>query len=73
MKNIFIFVLLGALFWFGSAIVRLENIRYANDLSMCQRFEADRPSTALERYNCLDSVETRTSFFWHLLYGLRVF
>ena len=70
MKNISIFLLLLLLLWFGAAIVRLENVRYANETNACPSFDPSQPTSLVERHACLDQVETRTSPFWHLLYGL---
>lgn len=72
MKNLLIFLLLLLLIWFGSAVVRLENIGYANDLNMCPSFDPSQPNSVAERRACLDEIQTRTSFVWHLLYGLRI-
>lgn len=72
MKNLAIVGLLGLLVWFGAAVVRLENIRYANDLDMCAVFDPTQVASVTERWECLDEVQTRTNFAWHLLYGLKV-
>jgi hypothetical protein len=72
MKNLTIFVLFVLVIWFASTIVRLENINYANDLNMCRAFIPDQPSSIAERQKCLSEVQTRASFIWHLLYGLKI-
>ncbi|AML50587.1 hypothetical protein RC74_04235 [Falsihalocynthiibacter arcticus] len=72
MKNLIIFLLSVLLIWFGSTIVRLENINYANILNMCPAFVPSQPSTFTETQECFDEVQTRTSFIWHLLYGLKL-
>jgi len=72
MKNLVILVLVALLFWFGHEVVRLENIRYASDLGICPEFQPERPSSIEERLDCLSTVQTRTSFMWHILYGIRV-
>lgn len=54
------------LFWFGSAIIRLENFHYATQVGLCSDVDV------LQRPWCLESKETRTSNFLHLLYGLKV-
>lgn len=72
MKNLVILVLVALLFWFGHEVVRLENVRYASELGMCQEFQPERSNSFEERLGCLLKVQTRTSFVWHLLYGIRV-
>lgn len=67
MRNLAILVLLGLLFWFGKAIVRLENYHYASQIGMCGNIDLAR---LVERDKCLNSIETRTSAFWHLYYAL---
>ena len=54
-----------ALVWFGATIVRLENIRYANEIGMC---DEQQPSVSYNR--CIDEVETRVHPIFHLYYGL---
>lgn len=68
-KNLTIMLLAGTLVWFGSAIVRLERYHYASMLGMCGPVE---PLTLGERELCLQKAETRTSPFYHLLYGLKI-
>jgi hypothetical protein len=71
-KNILIVVLLIVVVWFGSAIVRLENERYALSLDMCGTLKPEDVSKLSERQDCLRSVETRTGAMYHLLYGLKL-
>ena len=66
MKNLLIVSLVSCIAWFGSAIIRLENERYALSIGMCQT------DTGVADPVCLADVETRTSFLWHLAYGLRL-
>ncbi len=70
-ERIIIFFLLLLLIWFGTAIVRLENYHYAVQVGFCREF-----TRTIERYtemdNCLNKTHTRTSFLWHLLYGLKI-
>jgi hypothetical protein len=68
-KNTTIAVLIAALLWFGSAIIRLENQRYALELEMCGVWSPER---SVERSQCLDNVRTRTSPIYNLLYGLKI-
>lgn len=50
--------------WLGSALVRVENERYALMIGMC-RTEIGHADIA-----CLQKVETRTNPIWHLFYAL---
>lgn len=70
-ERIIIAVLLILLIWFGAAIVRLENYHYASQTGFCRELNVDEKLS--ERENCLNSVQTRTSFVLHLFYGLRIF
>ena len=69
MKNLIIFLLLAVTLWFGAAIVRLENARYAASLGMCDRYSG---LSLPERAKCMDNTNTRTSWVYNLLYGLGV-
>lgn len=62
-------VLLAINIWFGAAIVRLENQRYALSLDLCS---GSTPEKLLQQHECLAKVRTRASPIWHLLYGLRL-
>lgn len=68
-KNVTIALLAGMLVWFGAAIVRLEQYHYASMLGMCGPSD---PLSLGEREDCLQKAETRTSPFYHLLYGLNL-
>jgi hypothetical protein len=68
-KNIVIAGLCVVLIWFGAAIVRLENYRYASNLGMCGNYD---PLTAVKRERCLEHARTRTNPIYNLLYGLKV-
>lgn len=61
---IVIAVLAMMLLWFGSALVRVENERYAMVVGMC-KWDALRPIKP-----CLEGVQSRTSWSWHLFYAL---
>lgn len=52
--------------WLATALVRVENQRYALSLGMCQ----DTVSGVGSDYKCLAAVETRTAWYWHLFYAL---
>lgn len=68
MKSTVIVVLLALLVWFGASVVRLENARYATSLGMCDQYQG---SKLYQRQRCLDGTQTRTSWVYNLLYGLR--
>lgn len=59
--------LLVAVVVLGRAVVRLENYHYANQIGMCDKHEE-----YLAREACLNNTETRTHWFWHILYGTGV-
>ncbi|MGK7871501.1 hypothetical protein [Falsiroseomonas sp. E2-1-a20] len=61
-----IFVLSGLLIFVAARLVRVENQRYALLTGMC-RSSLD---VRLPDLRCLRTVETRTSWGWHLYYGL---
>jgi len=72
LKNGIIVGLLILVFWFGSAIVRLENQRYALELEVCGRFDPANPETRIKRDACLGRIQTRTGALYHLIYGLNL-
>lgn len=51
--------------WLSVALVRVENERYAMQVGMC-KVDPVKPIRP-----CLDQVETRTSWVWHLFYALK--
>ena len=53
--------------WLAVSLVRVENQRYALQVGMCRD-----QATGLTNFTCLNTVETRTSWAWHLLYGMGV-
>ena len=53
--------------WETLALARVENERYALTLGMCW----DR-TIGVADPKCLQEVETRTSWVWHVVYGLGV-
>lgn len=71
-EKIIIAILAGLLIWFGANIVRLENYHYAVQVGMCNEYSGDILQRFNERENCINNTKTRTSLFWHLLYGLKV-
>ena len=70
-KNIVIVGLLGLCIWFGHRIVVLENYHYASQLNMCSEYA--NPVDLVRREKCFNDTETRTSWLWHLAYGLEIF
>ena len=58
--------------WLGSAVVKLENYRHANFVGMCSKYNIADPIQRIQREDCLDKAQSRTHWFWHLLYGLKV-
>ena len=53
-----------------STIVRLENYRCANFVGLCTEFDITKPQRLIERERCLEATQTRTHWFWHVLYGV---
>jgi hypothetical protein len=52
--------------WLSAALVRTENQRYALTVGMCWDRKLGLPDLA-----CLEKVETRTGWYWHLFYALK--
>ncbi len=61
-----------AAFALGSAVARLENYRYANFLGSCSEYAITDPVQRIKRESCLENTQTRTSWLWHILYGLKL-
>jgi hypothetical protein len=55
-----------------SAVIRLENYRYANFVGMCTDFDIKNPAERIRREDCLHKSQTRSSWMWHILYGLEL-
>ena len=53
-------VLVIALVMTNSAVVRLENYRYANAVGFCDEYDVANPMQRIKRGNCLENTETRT-------------
>ncbi|MDQ7250651.1 hypothetical protein [Dongia sedimenti] len=66
-----IIVLSAALVWVTSALVRVENERYALVIGMC-RAEASGEYPDLAASECLSKVQTRTTWYWHLASALEL-
>jgi hypothetical protein len=56
----------------GAAVVRLENYRYASSIGICAELTNSDPVQRLKHETCLDQSQTRTHWFWHVLYGVKV-
>jgi hypothetical protein len=65
-KNIIIVALLIVVMFLSTAVVRVENQRYALQNDMCRK----GPENIAVDFQCLENVETRTSWLWHLWYAL---
>lgn len=55
------------LIWLASALVRVENERYALFLGMCR---SESVVGMQVDFACLADVETRTSWLWHIYWAL---
>lgn len=66
LKTVLIVVLAGLLVFVTARLVRVENQRYALLVVMCRL--ADAPQVPDLR--CLKTVETRTSWAWHVYHAL---
>jgi hypothetical protein len=69
MKNVVIVLLMAALVFLADRIVREENQRYALFLDACHR-PAPPTTELLTFFDCLEKVQTRTSWFGHLYYAV---
>lgn len=54
----------------ASAVVRLENYHYANAVGLCSQFDITSPQQRIEREKCLETSQTRTGWYWHVIYGV---
>lgn len=59
-------LLAALLLWACAALVKVENQRYALQVGMC----ATSIAPALPDPQCLETVQTRTGWWWHLFYAL---
>ena len=62
--KITLFISTALILWLSVALVRVENERYALVTGMC-----DSPTGMPDR-KCLQTVETRTGWWWHLFHAL---
>jgi hypothetical protein len=65
-------LLVVALAFMTTAVVRLENYRYANFVGLCAEHDGKGPAARIKREECLNEKETRTSWLWHVLFGLKI-
>ena len=52
--------------WLTSALARVESQRYALQMGMCWSDVLKLPDLA-----CIERVETRTAWYWHVFHALR--
>jgi hypothetical protein len=55
-----------AIVWLCAALVRVENERYALQVGLCRD-----AATGMSDSKCLSAIESRTGWWWHLLYALK--
>lgn len=67
MKNAAILILMVSVVFLSARLVTIENQRYAAVLGMCP----NKLAPHMQDPACLASVETRTSWAWHLFYAVR--
>jgi hypothetical protein len=67
---VFLVMLVAMVVVLTSAVVRLENYRYANFLGACTEFDITKSQQRIEREKCLEATQTRTHWLWHVLYGV---
>jgi hypothetical protein len=65
MKNAIIAVLILLIALFADRVVRIENQREALAV-MCKL----DPANPVLHWKCLETAQTRTTWFWHLYYAL---
>ncbi|RYH70851.1 MAG: hypothetical protein EON54_01270 [Alcaligenaceae bacterium] len=58
--------LFALMLWLGSALVRVENERYALAVGLCKH-----DATTLIMFDCLKTARSRTSWWWHAFYALK--
>jgi hypothetical protein len=66
-STVLVVSLIALLVWFGSALVRVENQRYALQVGLC----TFSPTDPVVLSDCLNRAETRTGWWWHIFYALR--
>jgi hypothetical protein len=67
--KVLVVVLLVLVGYLADRVVRLENQRYALMVGMCQR-EIVPGARRVPDFNCLNDVQTRTWWGWHLFYAV---
>ena len=66
MKAAMIIFLSLIIMFLADRVVRLENQRYALATGVCKI----DPANPAQGWKCLDRVQTRTTWFWHLYYAI---
>ena len=69
MQKAAIAILMLLLLWMGSALVRVENERYALFTRVCHS-PLEASSDDAKEWNCLRTAQTRKSWVWHLYFAL---
>jgi hypothetical protein len=74
-KDLIIVCLVCLVVWLSSAVIRLENYHYANQVGMCDKEICNKvikgvSANLTERNRCFETVQTRTHPLWHLYYAL---
>lgn len=71
-RNGLVLLLLVVTIVLGSALVRVENERYALWLGMCPNMRETVAAIAAQNQDALNkcTVETRTAWWWHLYYAI---
>lgn len=59
-------MLVALLAWETRALARVENQRYAMSTGMC----ASEAPVTIPDWRCLQDVETRAGWYWHVFYAL---
>jgi hypothetical protein len=79
LTSVLLALTLAAIVWLTTALVRVENQRYALVVGMCPtKADTRLPPDVQSLFNaqlppdpdCLAKVETRTSWVWHVFYAL---
>ena len=65
-KNVVIVALLGIVLMLGNSLVRVENQRYGLLWALCRK----EPLPTLDDFDCLERVQSRTSWVAHLYYAV---
>lgn len=67
-KNAIIIALVGLLIWFGAALARVENERYARSLSMCPHITANGVQLGIVDCTGIETIMP-PAWLWHIAYA----